>query len=220
MKRLGLITIALSSALAACATTAVTPDNVLTFSDLSLCRIQANPGSREITEIDLVGSELGRRTTDCAAVFDAERVRQEEERRRREEERRIAAEERRIYTERQIERIAMAQDAWDRPRAWRNRALPGNVSGFNVNACIRNDETGVTRPADVEAVMGDALNIALETNAYNAYRQYSVVFRPNGRLMIVEMYSAFSNSELPHRIVWGSNQRGVVWGVRAYRNGC
>ncbi|WP_300532057.1 hypothetical protein [Maricaulis sp.] len=220
MKRLGLITIAMTSALAACATTTVTPDNVYSFSELSLCRIQANPGSRETVELDLVGSELGRRTTDCAAVFDAERLRQEEERRRREEERRIAEEERRIYTERQIERIAMAQDAWDRPRAWRNRALPRNVSGLDINACIRNDDTGVTRPADVEAVMGDALNIALETNSYNPYRQYSVVFRPNGRLMIVEMYSAFHNSRLPDRIVWGSNQRGVTWGVRDIGYGC
>ena len=98
MKRLALASAALATFLAGCATT-VTAENVYSFSDLQLCRIQANPGSREIEETSLVDTELGRRETDCPAVFDEERRRLEEERRRREEERRIAEEERRIYTE-------------------------------------------------------------------------------------------------------------------------
>ena len=220
MKRLALASAALATFLAGCATT-VTAENVYSFSDLQLCRIQANPGSREVEETSLVDAELGRRETDCPAVFDEERRRVEEERRRQEEARRIAEEERRIYTERQVDRISMALAAWERPAAWRNREIPRNVSGVDLNACLRDDSTGEARPADVEPIMGDALNVAMHTREYGAYRQYAVVFLRNGDLMVLQMQNAFYQNDLPYGYVAGTDENGLTWGLKENRGyGC
>lgn len=216
MKRLALAAAAIATALAGCATT-VTTENVYSFSDLQLCRIQANPGSREVEETSLVNAELGRRETDCPAVFDEERRRVEEIRRRQEEERRIAEEEQRIFTERQIDRIAMAQAAWERPGSWRNREIPRNVSGVDLNACLRDDSTGEAYPADIEPIMGDALNVALRTHEFSAYRQYAVVFLRSGELMILQMQNAFHQNELPRGYTAGTDEQGLTWDVKDYR---
>lgn len=216
MTRFNLIILAAALGLGACATT-VTPENAATFSDLSLCRIQANPGSREPAEMSLVFGEIERRDTDCQAVFDEERRRQEELRRIAEEERRIAEEERRIRTERQIERIANAADALERPGSWRNRPVPPNTSGYAPNICLRNEENGRLRPADAEAVMGDALNFALRTGEFHGYRQYVVVFRRNGNLTIIELNRALDGPDAyPYGFVQGVDEAGRTFAVSSF----
>jgi len=205
--------LATGASLSACATT-VTPENAATFTDLSLCRIQANPGSREPAEMSLVFSDLDRRSTDCQAVFDAERRRVEEERRRQEELRRIAEEEARIRAEHQIERIAAVRENMSRRGSWNDVPVPPNTSGRAPNACLQDEESQRAWPIDAEAVMGDALNSALRTYEFNAYRQYVVVIRDEDDMLILQMDYAMSDpDDYVFGYARGVDEDGLYWGV-------
>ena len=111
----------------------------------------------------------------------------------------------------------MTLAAWERPAAWRNREIPRNVSGTDLNACLRDDSTGQARLADVEPIMGDALNVAMHTNEFGGYRQYAVVFLRNGELMVLQMQNAFYQGDLPYGYVAGTDENGLTWGLKESR---
>jgi hypothetical protein len=210
-----MLPVVLAVGVTGCATT-VTAENVIGTSDLRLCRIEAQPGSRELTELDLVRSELARRATDCAAVFDAERARQEAERARLEEERRIAEEARLLREERQVERFALALEQAHRPARWGGPAIPPNTQGITPNACLYDEANDHSFPADIEAMNGDQLNYAVRGRDFEAYRQYAVVYWERGVPSVIEMDQRFSSDALPYGYARGVDADGRVWHVAAY----
>jgi hypothetical protein len=217
MKRFGIIVLAGAAGLTGCALT-ITPENVLSVSDLDLCNADSSSRGRELEELQLIDSEIDRRGTDCAAVFDAERRRQEEVRRQQEEARRIAAEARALHEERETDRVAAAFGNFNRP-GWRNTyQMPPNTNGESPNACLINDASGQEFSADVEFVTGEQLNEATLSYDFRPYSQYVVVIGRRGSTMIIEMDVPTQNDDLPVFYETGLDQSSQVWQVSQYNN--
>jgi hypothetical protein len=215
MKRVGIFVLLGVVGLTGCALT-ITPENVLSVSDLELCGADSSSRGRELEELQLIDSEIDRRGTDCAAVFDAERRRQEEIRRQQEEARRIAAEARALHEERETDRVAAAFGNYNRP-GWRNLyQMPPNTNGETPNACLANDATGQEFSGDVELVDGDQLNEATQSYDFRPYSQYVIVIGRRGSTMIIEMDVPTQDGELPVYYETGLDQSSQVWQVSRF----
>lgn len=196
--------------LAGCATP-ITAENIQSIQALRLCQVAQTPGRQDPLELELSRSELDRRGTDCEAVLEVERQRQEELQRLRVIAQKDRAEELRIREaealDRQLAQEARVAEAFGVFGAYHEGPIG------NLNACIYSEADDRRWRADVVAMTGDQMNSATQTFEYRNFGQYAVVFEGRGYPLVIEMSFNFHNGEFPLSPMRGTDDHGDVWYV-------